>query len=190
MGWGKIKFFLFCLILGTKGREIGREKTQFSWVSRCTEEFLLGQVSEILDSINPRKVTPWTPRVPSSESLRINERVVINSDLANLLALILLKKFSAKSIPVLSFIFLKNQCVITQQILTGASWIQHTAHGAGPGVGWEEAILSAGETSCAAFSKADGKRPSPALWSIGNYLWCISLEQVLLLKCFCFTYFL
>lgn len=170
MGWGKIKFFLFCLILGTKGREIGREKMQFSWVSRCKD---------------CRKVTPWIPRVPSSESLRINERVVINSDLANLLALILLKKFSAKSIPVLSFIFLKNQ-----QILTGASWIQHTAHGARPGVGWEEAVLSAGETSCAAVSKAEGERSSPALWFIDNYLWCISLEQVLLLKCFCFTYFL
>lgn len=172
MGWGKIKFFLFCLILGTKGREIGEKR-------RSSPE-----------SPGARKVTPWIPRVPSSDSLRLSERTVIDSDLANLLALILLKKFSAKSIPVLSFIFLKNQCVITQQILTGASWIQHAARGAGPGVGWEEAILSAGETSCAAVSKADGERSSPALWSIGNYLWCISLEQVLLLKCFCFTYFL
>lgn len=137
MGWGKIKFFLFCLILGTKGREIGREKMQFSWVSRCKD---------------CRKVTPWIPRVPSSESLRINERVVINSDLANLLALILLKKFSAKSIPVLSFIFLKNQ-----QILTGASWIQHTAHGARPGVGWEEAVLSAGRLPVQPLAKQRGE---------------------------------
>lgn len=36
--------------------------------------------------------------------------------------------------------------------------MQHTAHGAGPGVLLEEAIRSVTEPSCAAISKADVKR--------------------------------